>query len=126
MADSDSFSGGDRQILMILWIPSKDRDGKELRDQLHEEWVQKSLHFFGERFGGATALAPGQGVWKSGDTGKLMFEKITMVHCYVAESELDNRSSRKDLGDFCRSLGKGLNQEVVAILIHDRFHLIPG
>src|SRR4051794_5634544 len=41
-----------RSALIILFIPSADRDGKTLGTQ--DEWKGKAVQFFGDNYGGAT------------------------------------------------------------------------
>ena len=46
-----------RRVLLVLFIPSADRAGKTLLNQ--DEWKSNALKFFGETYGGATAMPRG-------------------------------------------------------------------
>ncbi|GAC1467030.1 MAG: hypothetical protein NVSMB9_08190 [Isosphaeraceae bacterium] len=52
--------------LLVLFIPSKDRDDKAI-DQ--EYWVDETLNALGMLFGGATVFPQGRGVWRDDDQG---------------------------------------------------------
>ena len=45
-----------QRVLIVLWIPSADRDGVDLTDQ--NRWKDDGLDLFGELYGGATAMPP--------------------------------------------------------------------
>jgi hypothetical protein len=45
--------GGRKRVLVVLFVPSVERDGKTPIDQ--RRWVDASLEMFGRVFGGATA-----------------------------------------------------------------------
>jgi hypothetical protein len=45
-----------------IYMPNKDRDGKEIGDQ--RRWVLEALRLLGAVGGGATAMPPVEGVWE--------------------------------------------------------------
>lgn len=53
-------SGGRKRVLVVLFVPSVERDGTTLIDQL--QWVELALEMFGRVFGGATAYPKAKGV----------------------------------------------------------------
>jgi hypothetical protein len=53
------FAAGRAADLLVLFIPSHDRDGQTI-DQ--NEWVDRALEFLGEKFHGATAFPKARGV----------------------------------------------------------------
>lgn len=79
MADK-SLSGGRKRVLVVLFIPSVERDGVTSTDQ--DRWVREALKMFGEIFGGATAYPRARGVWRDDEqAGKLVFDEPVIVHC---------------------------------------------
>ena len=49
-----------KSILMVLFVPSVERDGTTTIDQ--DYWVNEALETFGRLFGGATAFPKAEGV----------------------------------------------------------------
>jgi hypothetical protein len=60
-------SGGRKQILVVLFVPSMERDGETPIDQ--ERWLDLSLEMFGRVFGGATAYPKAKGIWRDDERG---------------------------------------------------------
>lgn len=57
---SARFSAGDaKRVLVVLLVPSVERDGATPIDQQH--WVDAALEMFGHVFGGATAYPRAKG-----------------------------------------------------------------
>ena len=51
-------NGGRKRVLVVLFIPSVERDGMSTIDQAF--WVDAALEMFGRVFGGATAFPKGR------------------------------------------------------------------
>src|SRR5687768_12518241 len=60
-------SGGRKRVLVVLFIPSVERDGTTAIDQ--QSWVDASLEMLGRVFGGATAYPKAKGVWRDDEQG---------------------------------------------------------
>src|SRR5215831_3197381 len=72
--------------LVVVFVPSKDRDGKPI-DQ--ERWVDEVLTTLGRLFRGATAYPRGRGVWRDDERGgTLLTEEPVIVFSYIAEAGL--------------------------------------
>ena len=56
------FQEGRKSVLVVLFVPSVERDGKTPIDQ--KRWVDASLEMFGRTFGGATAYPKAKGIWR--------------------------------------------------------------
>src|SRR5947209_6074241 len=52
--------------LLVLFIPSADRDGEPLGKKEQKRWTRKALRLLGEGLRGATAFPRGWGVWRDG------------------------------------------------------------
>jgi hypothetical protein len=72
--------------LVVVFVPSKDRDGKPI-DQ--NRWVDEVLTTLGRLFRGATAYPRGRGVWRDDERGgALLMEEPVIVFSYVVEGAL--------------------------------------
>ncbi|MCY3023546.1 MAG: hypothetical protein NTW87_31585 [Planctomycetota bacterium] len=99
--------------LLVLFIPSVDRDGKLCKQ---ETWKNSALILLGELFGGATAFARGEGVWRDDERGqKLVFDQPYIIHCYTNDRDLRQKAS--DLRAFLVRMGKATNQGAVGLVI---------
>ena len=73
-----------RQVLVILFIPSHDRDEKELKTR--DLWADAALDLFAELFGGATAFDTYAGIYRDKVRGKDLRDKPILVESYTASS----------------------------------------
>jgi hypothetical protein len=68
---------GRQQVLVILFIPSHDREEKELKTR--DLWADASLDLFAELFGGATAFETYAGIYRDKTRGKDLKDKPILV-----------------------------------------------
>lgn len=92
-----------KTILVVLFVPSVERDGITPVDQDH--WTNEALASLGRLFGGATAFPRAEGVWRDDERGGVLVrDQPIIVHCYVAESDVaaaDDTDKLTELGAFC-------------------------
>jgi hypothetical protein len=71
---------GRKRVLVVLFIPSVERDGVSVIDQ--PRWVDAALEMFGRVFGGATAFPKAKGVWRDDEAGGrlVLDEPIALLH----------------------------------------------
>src|SRR5258708_39065481 len=60
-------SSGRKRVLVVLFIPSVERDGASAIDQAL--WVDSALEMLGRVFGGATAFPKAKGIWRDDERG---------------------------------------------------------
>ncbi len=84
------------------------------------DYVQKTLAFLGERFGGATCKEA-QGVWNSEHAG-LVGEKVYIVHTYATQNDLNRYLD--EVVVFIETLKKELRQEAMALEVNQKLTLI--
>jgi hypothetical protein len=114
-----------RRVLLVLFVPSADRDGKTLSNQ--DEWKRKALDFFGGTYGGSTAMPRAEGIWRDDEkSGNLVRDFPILVHCYMTEEQAQDKKLLVKLGAFCRKLGKEMNQGEVAVVLDGVFHTFSG
>jgi hypothetical protein len=107
--------------LLVLFIPSHDRDGQPI-DQ--DYWVNEGLRALGELFGGATAYPRGRGVWRDDARGgQLVFDEPVVMQCYTTEAAVENRAAA--LRAFLVRMGTESRQGAVGLVI-DRDYLEIG
>ena len=117
------FEGGRKTVLVVLFIPSVERDGLTPIDQQH--WVQGALELFGRLFGGATAYPRAQGIWRDDERqGRLVRDEPVLIHCYMTTDDITDRDNQAQLGAFCRRLGRETNQGEVGVVIGDEYFAI--
>jgi hypothetical protein len=103
--------------LLVLYIPSHDRDEQQI-DQA--DWVEKALQFLGENFHGATAFPKARGVWRDDDRdGRLIFDEPVIIQCYTNLKLLTSKS--RELGTFLTEMGRDTRQGAVAFVINNEF-----
>jgi hypothetical protein len=116
------FPGGKR-VLVVLFVPSVERDGKTAIDQ--DRWVERALALFGTVFGGATAYPKAKGVWRDDERdGILVFDEPVVVHCYLAPEAIEDDANLKQLAAFCRRMGRETNQGEIGLVIADEYFAI--
>lgn len=109
-----------RTVLIVLFIPSVERDGKTAIDQ--ERWVTKALEAFGILFGGATAFPKARGVWRDDvNKGTLVFDEPVVLHCYTSRQQIEDVKKLARLRAFCRRMGKSTNQGEIGLVIDGEY-----
>jgi hypothetical protein len=104
--------------LLVLFIPSVDRDGKSIPQ---DKWVNESLRVLGEMFGGATAFPKGRGVWRDdARVGSLVYDKPVVVQCYTSQRLIARAAA--PLREFLVRMGTETRQGAVGLVI-DRDYL---
>ena len=113
-----------KSVLMVLFVPSVERDGKTSIDQ--DYWINQALETFGRLFGGATAFPRAEGVWRDDERGGILIrDQPVIIHCYAAEENLQPREGQTDpleeLGRFCRMMGQETRQGEVGLVVADHY-----
>lgn len=116
-------SGGRKRILVVLFVPTVERDGTTSINQQY--WVDAALAMFGRVFGGATAYPRAKGVWRDDARGGvLMTDEPMVVHCYTTPRDIEDLSHLADLGRFCRRMGREARQGEIGLVIGDEYFAI--
>jgi len=114
---------GGKRVLVVLFVPSVERDGKTVIDQDH--WVAAALAMFGSVFGGATAYPKARGVWRDDERdGALVFDEPVVVHCYMTPNAIEDEANLAKLASFCRQMGRETNQGEIGLVIADEYFAI--
>jgi hypothetical protein len=110
-----------RQDLVILIIPSHDKDERELNDQA--QWAEAAMELFADLYRGATAFDTVAGIYKDTE-GKIHRDKPILIEAYVERSRLVDRANLEQLLEFARRMGTEARQKAVALIINAVFHEI--
>ena len=115
--------GGRKRVLVVLFVPSLERDGTTSIDQ--ERWVDSALELFGRVFGGATAYPKAKGIWRDDERGgSLVKDEPVVIHCYTTPDDIQDSSNLAELGGFCRKMGREANQGEVGLVVGDEYFAI--
>lgn len=116
-------SGGRKRVLVVLFVPSVERDGTTTIDQ--PLWVDSSLEMFGRVFGGATAYPKAKGIWRDDERGgALVKDEPVVVHCYTTPADIEDGRSLAELGSFCRRMGREAHQGEIGLVVGDEYFAI--
>jgi len=114
---------GRKRVLVVLFIPSVERDGTTPIDQAR--WVNDALAMLGRVFGGATAYPKAKGVWRDDERNSaLVFDEPVVMHCYTTPGEISDQSNLTEVGAFCRRMGREARQGEIGLVIGDEYFAI--
>jgi hypothetical protein len=115
-----AFREGRKSILVVLFVPSVERDGRTVVDQNH--WVDAALNMFGRVFGGATAYPKAKGIWRDDERGgALVKDEPVVIHCYTTPVDIQNPRKLAELASFCRTMGRDARQGEIGLVIGDEY-----
>ena len=111
---------GRKRLLLVLFIPSVERDGETAIDQ--DYWVGEALRLLGRLFGGATAYPRARGVWRDDERGGALVEdNPVVIHCYTEPEAMEATQNVAELGRFCRRMGRDAHQGEVGLIVDDEY-----
>ena len=109
--------------LLVLFIPSADREGRPSGKKEQRRWVRKALKLLGQKLGGATAFPRGWGVWRDdAQGGRLVWDEPVLIQCFTSEGAL--REQAGHVRDFLMQLGSETNQGAVGFVIDRSYYEI--
>jgi hypothetical protein len=116
---------GLKRSLLILFVPSVERDGQTQVPQ--DKWVDAALAVLGRLFGGATAYPRARGVWRDDERGgALVVDEPVVVHCYADPGDVRDETKLAELGRFCRQMGRETNQGEVGVVVDNEYFAIKN
>ena len=111
---------GRKSVLIVLFVPSVERDGETPINQ--DRWVDAALRMFGRVFGGATAYPRARGVWRDDERGgQLVVDEPIVIHCYTTPDDIQDSRKLAPLAAFCKRMGRETNQGEIGLVIGDEY-----
>ncbi len=112
---------GARQDIVILIIPSHDKNEKAIKNQ--DVWAGEAMELFKDLYRGATAFETFAGIYLT-DDGKTLHDKPILIESYVSREALEDKRRLNQLVSFMKRMGRETKQAAVAVVINDVFHEI--
>ena len=113
---------GRKRVLVVLFVPSVERDGVTPIDQ--RQWVDAALGMFGRVFGGATAYPRAMGIWRDDESGGALVKDEPVIHCYTTPADIQDSKKLAALASFCRTMGRDCRQGEVGLVVGDEYFAI--
>jgi hypothetical protein len=105
--------------LVVVFVPSLDRDGKPIDQPF---WVEEVLNTLGRLFRGATAYPRGHGVWRDDQRGgALLSEEPVIVFSYAATQDLTAQALTELYMTLSR-MGREAKQGEVGVVIDGKYY----
>ena len=109
-----------KAVLLVLFVPSVERDGKTRVDQ--DFWVEAGLDLLGRGFGGGTAYPKAKGIWRDDARGgELVRDEPVVLHCYTNPADIQDKRKMGQQGAFCRKMGLATRQGEVGLVVGDEY-----
>jgi len=108
------------QQTLTLYIPDRDRDGREIGTQ--RRWVIEAAELLAEIGGGVTIEPPVEGGWYDEAANRVVWERPVLVYTYVRPKPFVDSLPR--LRGFLQRLGRETMQGEVAFEFGDEFYRI--
>jgi hypothetical protein len=118
--DEASLQVSRKAVLVVLFVPSVERDGATAIDQ--DYWVGAALETLGQLYGGATAFPRARGVWRDDERGGVLVkDEPVVIHCYTTPTDITDADRLSRLGSFCRRMGREAHQGEIGLVIGDEY-----
>ena len=104
-----------------IYIPNKDRRGAEFGGQ--RKWVLEALRLLARLNGGATAMPPAEGVWRTPD-GEMVWEDPVVVYSFLRPEAFF--ADLPAVREFLHRMGRETDQGEIAVELDGRFYRITS
>lgn len=116
----DRLAGGVPDDLVLLFVPSRTRDEKDISEGTQQTWADKALDLFGRLYEGGTGFGHLHGIYQPRGSPP-QYDRPIMIQSLVKRADLESAAHLKELATFCRAMGEKLNQNSVGLVVNDVF-----
>jgi len=102
---------------LLVFVPEGRREPTEVPVELQDRWVRDLLRLCSKEFGGATAYGRGVGAWKDEQSGKIHWDRVTVVETWIDLALPRLKQKRDRLVRALKKMRKELRQKEVACII---------
>ena len=120
LADALGATESPSQQTLTLYIPDRDREGREIGTQ--RRWVIEAAELLAKIGGGVTIQPPVEGGWYDAGANRVVWERPVIVYTHVRPKPFVNSLPR--LRGFLHRLGRETMQGEVALEFGDEFYRI--
>jgi hypothetical protein len=103
------------QDLVMIAVPSHNRNNKELGDALIGEWASNALKLMADLFKGGTAYKAHKGVYKT-DEGQYLWDDPIIVESFAHVEAIHDPYNLNELVGFAKRMGKALDQAAIMLV----------
>lgn len=103
------------QDLVIIVVPSHDRNNKPLAEAAIGEWAQNAMKLMADLYRGATAYKAAQGIYKT-DEGHYLWDHPLIIESFASEEAIHDKGNLEVLVGFGKRMGKALNQASIMLV----------
>lgn len=108
--------------VLTLYIPDKDRGGRELGTQ--RKWVLEAAELLAPMGGGVTIMPSAEGGWHDGENDRIIWEHPVLVYTYIKPEPFLERLG--ELREFLHRLGRETNQGEVVYEFDGQFYRVTS
>jgi hypothetical protein len=113
---------GFKNVLIIIIVPSHDRNERPIRDQTKR--TRQAMKLCAELWSGATAVRALSGLFRDPSSGTDLWDKPVLVQCYVDEDSAKDLQKLGRLVAFMKRMCRDTNQAAVAFVVADKFYTL--
>lgn len=108
--------------VVILFVPSHDRNDKRLNNQ--DKWASEAIDLMSKLYGGATGFKELIGCWYDADQDKNLDDEPIMIQSLAKRTDVEDEAKLRELSEFCRRMGKEMKQSAIGIVLNDAIHFM--
>jgi hypothetical protein len=105
--------------LVVVFVPSRDRDSNPIDQEL---WVDEVLTTLGKAFRGSTAYPRGRGVWRDDERGGVLLKEEPVIVFSYASQESLTVEALSSLYRTLSRMGRETRQGEVGVVIDGKYY----
>lgn len=106
--------------ILTLYIPDKDRGGKQIKNL--NRWIKEAQKVLTAIGRGSTSMPPSDGTWLNPESNEIIGEKTTIIYTYIDPDGFEENADL--LRKFLHRFGRQTNQGEVVFEFDGKFYRI--